>query len=60
MKKQVENTNILKPMYVRNVPEPMRMKFRVACVVSGYAMQDVIVACMRYLDTSDKIKEFMK
>jgi len=56
----VKNTSLLRPMSVRDVPETTRQNFRIACMLAGYTMQDVIVSCMKYLDNSEKVKEFMK
>jgi hypothetical protein len=60
MKRPAKNTNLLRPMSIRDVPETTRLKFRIACMQSGYAMQDVMVECMKYLDDPEKVKEFMK
>lgn len=56
----VTNTGLLRPMTVRDVPETVRHKFRIACLAAGFTMTDVLTGCMKYLDDPEKIKEFMK
>lgn len=59
-RKAIEKVGLLRPMSVRDVPEPVRKHFRLACMQADYKMQDVVVAVMRYLDTPEKVKSFME
>lgn len=54
-----EERRLLRGMFVRNVPETTRQIFRASCVAAGFTMQDVIIGVMKYLNTADKVKEFM-
>ncbi len=58
--KNKDSRELLRPMFVRDVPETARHKFRLACMGAGYTMQDVIVGVMKYLNDAQKVKEFME
>lgn len=58
-KKPIDEVGILKPIFVRAVPETTRHQFRIACLQAEFSMNTVLIAVMKYLDSPEKVKEFM-